>query len=478
VKPALAAAPAGGAIDLRVRPAAAGEEADILVRPLAKSAAPAEAVRSFGAAVGPAFCAAWGKTLRGGHLAKPLDGDGILELAARTARAAARAEVAIVNRGAADSSFHPALPGELSASDVYAALPFDEPIELAEVSGEWIAARAKTAKDAGVLVAGVSADGATVNGRPLEPGATYRVSTLRFLAEGGDAALPRGPAWSLVPDASLRSSLLEFLDRPDARDPREAVPDPARAVEWTLRPALDARFSSSTIANPGQSSAAPLQRANVLSGGFDANARLDADAPGWLWENTALWHYLSTKTASPESVTHDDLESFRTTLTERTLFAAGLPQPYGEGYAETESASTDGAGSRRWLWRGSIGLREAPHPKLVLKLAAAVERQVGGGAPRTLLGANAQLALSPWELFRAGGRRIQADALIDAFIGGATTLTTVRAHAGLTLELIGPLSLVLAADLYAERDGGGPFGSALDTSAGLRLRAIERASSF
>jgi hypothetical protein len=477
VRPALAAAPPAGAADIRIQPLPTGD-ADFLVRPLPEATAPADAISTFVGAVGPKFCATWGRTLRGGHLQKPLDADGLLDLAARAARAAAHAEVVIVNRAAVDSGFRPAVPGQLAASDVFAGLPYDEPIDVAEVSGEWLAARAKAAGDAGVVVVGVDSDGKNVNGRPLEPSATYRVATLRFLAQGGDAALPKGPRWDEVPRASLRASLIDSLDEPEQRDPREALPDPAHAVEWTLRPDLDARFSSTSIANPGGYTSAPFQRSNVLTGGFEANGRLNADSPAWLWENAALWRYTTTKTSSPESITHDDLESFRTTLTERTLFAPKLPQPYVEGYAETEAASTDGAGSRRWLGRGSVGLRETPHPKLVLKLAAAVERQVGDSGPRTLVGANAQIALAPWELFRAGSRRVQVDALVDAFLGGDTELTTVRAHAGLTLELIGPVSLTLSADLYAERDGRGPFGTAVDTSAGLKVRSVERTSSF
>ena len=475
ITPALASAPAGGAIDVRFRAA----ETDLLVRPLVETAGSSPPVQQFKATVGPAFCAAWGHSLNGGHLRRPMDSDGLLLLAANSARAAAQAEVAIVNRAAVDTTF--VLPQALSAADLYEAFPFDEPIESAEVTGEWLAARAKAAKELGVLVVGVSPDGTLVNGRPIELGATYRVATLRFLAQGGDGALPRGPRWKEVSDASLRSSLIELLDQPESADPRDWVPDPARAVEWTLRPDLNARFSSTSISNPGGYTAAALQRSNVFTAGFETNLRLTADSPSWLWENAGLWRYTTTHTASPSSVTHDDLESLRATVTERTIFGPvgpAIPQPYVEGYGETEGASVDAAGNRRWLGRGSLGLRLQPHPKLSLKLAAAVERQLGDGAPRTLFGANAQLSLTPWELFRAGTRRIQADAMVDAFIGGATALTTVRAHAGLTVDIIGPLSLVLAADLYAERDGAGPFGAALDTSAGLRVRTVERTSSF
>jgi hypothetical protein len=361
-------------------------------------------------------------------------------------------------------------------------LPYDEPIELAEVSGEWIAARAKEASETGLAIVGVSADGSSVNGRPLEARASYRVATLRFLARGGDAALPPGMPWVPVRGA-LRSSLLDFLAVPRSIDPRDAVPDPATSVEWILRPDLDARLSSSSIANPAGYPSAPLQRRSSATAGVEANVRLAADAPAWLWENAALWRYKSTRTAAPPgtSIERDNLETLRSTFTFRTLFGRPrtyLPQPYLEAYGETESASLNGGGARRGLGRGSAGLRLSPHAKLALKLAGALERDFGQATPRTLLGANAQVTLSPWEIARLGERSLEVDSLFDAFAGGATAQVTVRAHAGVLMDLIGPLSFVLGADLYAERDGSGPFGVALDTSAGIRLRMLKRGSSF
>lgn len=63
------------------------------------------------------------------------------------------------------------------------------------------------------------------------------------------------------------------------------------------------------------------------------------------------------------------------------------------------------------------------------------------------------------------------------FAGGATAQITTRAHAGVLVDLIGPLALVVAADLYAECDGGGPFGFAVEASAGIRVRMLARSSS-
>ncbi|MBS2022337.1 MAG: 5'-nucleotidase C-terminal domain-containing protein [Deltaproteobacteria bacterium] len=483
VRPALAAAPPGKAIELRVRAGPDGE-ADLLARPLPEAPGAPEAISSFLARLGPAYCAVWGRTLPGGHLARPLDASGLLELAAGAARAAAHAEVAIVNRGAVDEDFSPASADALSASDVYLALPYDDSLMIAQVTGEWLQARAATAASRELLLLGVDRAGKQVAGRPLEARARYQVVTSRFLARGGNAALPAGPEWRPLDDASLRGALLSLLERSSILDPRDAVPDPVDAVAWTFRPDLDARLAASSISNPGGYQTAPLQRIDSLTLGGEANLRAAADTRRWLWENELALRYRSTRTRPPDTgavTLRDDFEGLRSTFTARELFGVQRwfrPQPYAEAYGESESAATDGEGHRRWLLRGSTGLRFSLAPALSVKLAAALARELGDAGPRTLLGLNAQLTLTPWELARIGGRRIELDSSLDGFAGGATAQVTLRGHLGVLIDLLGPLALVFATDLYVERDGSGPAGLALDTSAGLRVRLFERLSSF
>jgi hypothetical protein len=486
VRPAVVAAAYGGATELRIR-APDGEDLDLLARPLpmAPSGTPAApALATFAARVGPGYCSAWGRRPPGGHLARPLDATGALQLAMAAARAEAHAEVAVVNRGAVDPGFRPANPTSLTASDAYLALPFDEPIEVAAVSGDWLAALAKGPAAAGLHLLGVSADGKTVLGRALDPRATYRVATLRFLAQGGNGALAPGPAWALASGITLRAALLRLLDRPSGLDPREAVPQPAEAVIWTLRPDVDARLALSTISNPGGYGAAPLQRSDARTLGLEVTLGGVADAQQWLWENTGALrfrHTLTTNANGSATISRDDLETVRSTLTLRDLAGPQgwyLPQPYVEAYGESEVAATDGVGDRRWLLRGSLGARLVPHAKLALKLAVALEERAGSGGSKTLPGLNAQVAMLPWEVARFGGRRVEIDGTLDAFGGGEGPQLTVRAHAGLLIDLIGPLAFVFAADLYAERDGGGPAGVSLDTTAGLRVRILDRISTF
>ena len=508
LRPALAGTPPGSAVAVTLRRLEGGD-VDLLARPLAKATAAAHpadahpldgapstgqaaaavqddvrlpALDAFAAKVAPAYCELWGRPLPGGKLSRPLDAKGLLELVAGLVRAAAHAEVAILNRGVTKGRQVAFPSGALAAGDLYDALPFDEQLEVAEVSGDWLTKRAKESSAAQLLLLGLSADGASVAGRPIDPRAQYRVATVRFLAHGGDGALPAGPDWRPLP-LTLRGVTTAALERPSAADPRDEVPDPAKAVAWMLRPDLDARFASTSISNPGAYAAAPLQRSNTVTLGAEGNLRLAADAPRWVWENAALLRYRSTRTTSLDAapVTTrdvDDLETLRSTYTWKQLFGEPrwyLPQLYGEGYGETEAGS---AGSRRYLGRGSIGGKFSVTPKLSVKLAAAVERQVDDTSARTPFGLNAQLVLLPQELARFGDRRVELDSTIDFFAGGASAQVTVRAHAGLLIDLIGPLSFVLAADVYGERDGGGPTGVSLDTSAGLRVRLLEHFTSF
>jgi hypothetical protein len=186
--PAVAAAPAGGAIEVRVRAAHGGTAADILARPLPPLHAVSDALSAFDAAVSAAYCAKWGRPLAGAHLTSPIDPRGLLELAAGVVRSAAHAEVMIVNSGAVNSALRLTAPEELSAGDVFEALPYDEPIDVASVSGEWLKTRAREASEKRLAVIGVSPDGTEVNGRPLLPRGSYRS---RRFASSQRAAMPR-----------------------------------------------------------------------------------------------------------------------------------------------------------------------------------------------------------------------------------------------------------------------------------------------
>ena len=46
--------------------------------------------------------------------------------------------VAFLNVGAVDSSFHPSSATQLTASDLYIAIEYDEPIVVADVPGSWL----------------------------------------------------------------------------------------------------------------------------------------------------------------------------------------------------------------------------------------------------------------------------------------------------------------------------------------------------
>ncbi len=110
---------------------------------------------------------------------------------AERARAATGADLALLNY----LSVRAGLTGEVSMLELEEALPFHNQVVLLEMKGADVleALSANAAEDTRFLIAaGVAAGegGWTLGGAPLDPGATYRVATVDYLADGGRGRRP------------------------------------------------------------------------------------------------------------------------------------------------------------------------------------------------------------------------------------------------------------------------------------------------
>ncbi len=388
-RPAMVSAPPGAGARLQIRRNMQTHGFDVMARPLPEVDAPPAAVQGFIENMGPRYCGAWGSVLPGGRLHGPIDGPGMLALSAGAMRHAADAEIAILNHGALDPAWHPARPGALTASDVHVALPYDDPLVVARVPASWLKKVAKSASAADLLALGLTSDGTTikVNGRPLLDDGRYRVVTIRFLASGGDGALPAGPRWEPVHDASLRSAVLHYLGRTRRRDPREAFSGPDREPEWVFRSDANLTFAGSATDNPASATgegqaytATQLTSADTLSFGFQLDLHLSATAPFWGWDNEMLASYRTTRTGTNPYAEGDDQLFYRTTLRWRgirqSLNRPWVPDPYFEGYLESEITRPPERSYHHLLLRPTVGFGFPLTGKLTLKLAAGVEREL------------------------------------------------------------------------------------------------------
>jgi hypothetical protein len=453
--------------------------------------------------IGDAYCDAWGRTLPGGHLEEPIDALGIATLAAQIARERAGADVAVLNTGAVDSRWRPAREDALTESDVYVALPFDEPLVVADVSRAWLEALAARAEHHRLLTPGLDTSGGVqVAGRPLTTRATYRVVTLRFLAEGGDSALegldPHDePAWRPLDDAAtLRSVVHEALAPARSDDPRHVRARPEDRPEWIFSESLDGTFAGSSISNPGYD-VASLNRSSTVSLGLEVNVGINAAAPDWTWENAFVTRYRTqwqpsstagTSGAFNEAIDQIQLRStgswrgFRTASGSREWY---VPDPYIEAFVESELTQPSSRNFHWLLVRPLAGLRFTLMPELDIKLDFGFQTQAlawglsdAMGQPEGTIdgGFGALVTLRPWDLIRDGDRHTTISGTADFFWSDPLTrnLWQLRAQLDAQIDLAGPFALTLGVRLYLQQDRQVALGAAVDATAGLRISRLDR----
>ncbi len=504
VTPALAAAPAGGAVDVQVRATAAqGEPADLHVRPLPPATAPSRGIAGLIASIGRAYCTRWGHPLPGGRLTRPLDASAFVSLAAHVVRDEARADVALVNTSAFDAAFTPLRADSLTESDVYLAALFDDPLVVADVSAAWLEKAAKALAPETLVAAGLTlVDGsARVGGQPVAADLRYRVVTLSYLADGAAALLPEGPAWAPLRGATLRSALRTHLGRPRDGDARDTVSRPEDAAEWQARVVVDLAFGGTAISNPSDAAgarrydAAQLTRDRTVGLGGSATLTTSLDATRVHWTTASSVKYRLVWTANEEAPQpyqeSDDLVVFQTTAIWKFDGAREpvwyQPRPTLGLYAETELTVPSGPDAARdWrhlLLRPTLGVSFLLARPLVLRLSAGVEDELLSPEARFDPGLGAQLVLSPFTLGDAATRGITFDADVNYFVrdvlalGGLRT-QSLRAHAGATFALASWLGLSVGYDLYLEKTDGAPVGLGLQAVASLRGIAATRTATW
>jgi hypothetical protein len=492
VVPAIASPPSGDAIEIVIRESQLRARYQMEVQPLGRGTDVGDPVRDFTERIGEEYCDEWGRSLPGADLERGLDVAGLTELTARIVLDRSDADVAIINRGALDQRWRPARPDALTASDVYIALAYDEPIFVAEVPSTWITALAQRAADRGLVTPGLSWDGssARVLDRPLQARARYRVATLRFLASGGDHALPplpTGSTWVPLESGTLRSIVLERWQRRSDRDPRDALPDPRVAPEWIAQGTIDGTFSGSSIRNPARYATSLLERGSTVALGLEVNLRADATAPDWSWENLGVLRYRAQWAPSPMPGVEGAFSEAVDQIQVRSLGAwrglrkePGLwyvPDPFVEVFVESEISAPAMRGWHWLLFRPTIGARFPLTSELELKLGTGPQAQLLQPGSEAEWGVGATITLRPWDLLRVEERHVTLSALLDWFLVdlGDQNRWQLRSSFDASFDLAGPLALTLGVRLYLQQDRGQDLGVALDATAGLRLGWLGRA---
>lgn len=500
--PAIVAPPPGSGVEVRVGRSDAFSVGFELIATPFDSTTIAPAVRRFAATVGPAYCERWGRPLAGGHLERDIDAEGMAELTGRIVQHFADADVAFLNVGAIDATFAPSDPHQLQASDLYIAIEFDEPLVMADLPASWLRAAFDQAAAHGVIHPGLTAEGEGVDGlrilgRPPVAGALYHVVTLRFLAEGGDDALPplpRGTRWEVLEHEedgamryeSLRDVVLDALEVADGRDPRDAIPPAEDPPEWVLRGTLDGTFSGSTVDNSAGYDAALLATTPSVAMGLSVEVLGTATAPHWSWENRVSGSFRTQWAPSAEPGTAGAFIEAQDQIQLRTMgsyrgfradpTAVYIPDVYVEAFVESELTRPDTRDFHWLLIRPTAGTRFPLLPELEVKLQVGIQVQALQEGAEGEFGAGGSVLLNRWAVFTDDARSLTAEGSADFFCAdlGDQNRWQLRSQLRLALDLAGPLALTFGANLYMQDEAAQGVAFAFSATAGLRLYGVSR----
>ncbi|MEM1414748.1 MAG: 5'-nucleotidase C-terminal domain-containing protein [Myxococcota bacterium] len=418
VRPAvIAPAPAGGA-RATIRQAADSSRFDVLAEVLPEGH-PAPALAAFAARVGRPYCAALGQHLAGGSLDREISPEGFAELTAGLMRDATRADVALLNLDAVDGRWQPADPAGLTESDVTIALQYDEPLVVTRVPARYLIRLARTDPDARRLLSlGLSytrlASGALrvkVNGRPIDEAATYRVVTVRFLAEGGDArTVPEADYAAAEGDPTIRGVVLDHLNEPREGDPRDDVMDPFDRLEWRATTNATLTFSGTSVRDNGDYQESPLTNANQSQVGINLDLRGGAHSRFASWDNTLGITYTLVSTDESSLQEGTDVLLYETTGAWRGPRARKdelyVPDLFLDGQVQTELTAEDDV-ERFLRMRFTTGPQWRLHLKVIakLKLGFEVLDAIDADLRRTIPGFGAQLTVNDYLVATEGVRR-------------------------------------------------------------------------
>ena len=298
-------------------------------------------------------------------LSDSISKDAFIHFTLERMRRLAGAEIALVNAG----SFGPEGAFPLSSSptelEVRRALPFEDRLEVAEVRGADLNAFEALASDPRVASVGIE-DG-QVAGRLIDSSRRYKVVTIDFLADGGDALLePEAFDFRSVEGiSSLRAAILRTLRRQGFHEDADPDTDP-----WVREPTLlDARLNigasvkSVSVENRAQAEAPQLARDNFLGISGDLELRLSLDFPDHRFELIERTRYGVIRESpedggEPEAVENEDVTTIELTYAGRLADDASdvwVPDAGALAQFETELTIPEERDYRRGLLSLGIG---------------------------------------------------------------------------------------------------------------------------
>lgn len=469
----------------------------------AETATASAGVKSYAESLNTSLCKLYKEPFRRGVLSQPLGRDEAAALVLDVMREHARAEVGVIN-GQAISPLAPwPLEPPLTRLALFQALPFDNRMRVATVTGAALAEFLDSADAKSAFIRGAKKDGTwKVNGRALEPLQAYRIVSTDFVVDrfGGlfEGAEPMG-------ELTVREMLSEWLSV-DQPGPLLAQPiDPAERMRWWISYRLQLDLTAVGVSNPNQSifQDTQLLRGQSLSLAGETEGRAIGDHPRYSLEQQLRLRYgvvdstaLDGTTSGP--VNNVDLLTSRTLAFARKVFGAPvwyLPRPYADIFVESELT--------RPATRRYHHLQLLPTAGLRFELFPQFSLYAGGGATWEVFAQSTDLnpqvppaagvlvagwQLRPMKLVKLGPKWLEAETNLDFWIrdliGPAQSQARLRMR--IVLPLFSVVSLTATYDLFLRsvraRDEAGEwqvsYGVSHDAYVGLQVSLGRSFQSF
>jgi 2',3'-cyclic-nucleotide 2'-phosphodiesterase (5'-nucleotidase family) len=486
-------------VDVVLGRAATAEPEVTLVR--ADDAVTDPATRALLQSAAASYCARFGQAVSAGHVRQPLTRDMFVAYVLEVMRRRTGAEITVVNRSFVKGAAFPITPvmGAITLGDLHRALPYSSVLGSARLTGPVVEKTlAPLLDNRRAVIVGLSRkDGNIfVNGRPLDKTRAYRVATVDFVAQGGDALLAAGSfPWQALPgNPDLRAAVEDFLRTKTGIEDDDPTVDPAsdfgtppdrRLLIVGLTDVGIDVLDTSINNGPGYGDAQLTRTAQTsIKGELTAISTLrlplhEADGRfnlkyGWARNRPGQGAAVAGETV--------DLITFTGTYSYRGLRAAAsrfyVPDPYVRTRIESEVTRPDVTATQprtyhHLLLTETAGAQFTVATKLKLRSGAGAQKQLlaPGDSGRWRPVVEAGGTLDPIAVATVGDLAVRFEALADYMFVDPTGLREhqLRGAAKLALPLLPLLFLSVGVEMFAVQRQNLGWAASYDTTIGLRV---------
>lgn len=464
------------------------------------------------------YCERYGAAVGPGTVADRISKDEFVDYVLEVMRHSTGAEVALVNRGLVKAKPFP-LAGTLTKAELLRAIPHHASLGLVKMMGGELEAKLTPAFGHPKLAsAGLSIPKAgklQVNGRAIDAARAYKVVTIDYVAEGGDAIFAPGvlafEALEGAPD--LRDVVEKWLETKTAAEDNDpsisaksdfGAPTSDRLLTVGIADfAID--FTNTSISNTATPyTDAQLARAEQRAIKLESTGILQFKHPINELDNRLNLKYgyaRNVEAGKPaveaenlDLITFTSLYNFRGLKDVKALPSIAIPDPYARLFFESEFTKPDlvvdpmtmmVVSGRRYHHAeltNTYGALFTLHPKLKLRGGPGFRKELTAdsdspdpeearvGSFRFLVEAGA--TLDPIALLAIGPLVTRLEGTFDYFLLEPTGATEhqIRASSRLSFPLLPTLFITAGLDVFAvNREGGGGWGAAYDTTVGIKV---------